>query len=192
METCDRTRKATAQFSKSLCQARGDDDFGRQRTMNRAVRRWMVGVAIAASAHLGFSPSLRSQELHCTNFWVNPETGQEECIDSSAPLQLTPPTVEFPDADPAAYLADAKATLERRGHDFALRYVNRNEKTYLEKGYRYCRRRRNGESHSEITRDYTYSRPGTPYVPGLSTAEHRLESLSASLARKHLCPEIGR
>ena len=161
--------------------------------MNR-IASWLVVVAAAiaaAGAGAGFPHRLHAQGLDCANFWVNPETGQEECINSNSPLQLTSPTIEFPDADPVAFMAAAKATLERQGQDFALRYLNRNEKTYLAQAYTYCRRRRNGESHSDITRDYTHNRPSTPYVPGVSSAEYRLRTLNASLARKHLCPDVN-
>lgn len=166
--------------------------------MNR-ILGWAVLFATAAGVSTSFSPSLRAQETHCTNFWINPKTGQEECVTSNSSLQLAPPTNEFPDANPAAFIEEAKVRLRARREVIGLRYVNRNGEKYLAQGYKYCRHVRSGDPYTDPWEDLTYdvhSRTShvpsvsSPYIPEVNSAESRLRSLNAFLAAKHLCPDI--
>ncbi len=157
--------------------------------MNRIV----FSILTASLVALVF-PLVRAQESNCTNYWINPDTGAQECFGSGGRLPTSSPSTVVPVGAGSALLAEAKEILQREDQSLALSYLSRREKRYVQDAKSYCNRRRKGESHSDIRRidDDRYPYRYSSSTPEVWRAEQRLRRLNRELAVKHLCPEMKR
>ena len=155
--------------------------------MKRIVFSLFTASLVALSVSLA-----RAQESSCTNYWINPETGAQECFGGGGRLPTSSPSTAVTAGSGTALLAEAREILQREDQSLALGYLGRREKRYVQDAKSYCNRRRKGESHYDIRRmdndfrPYRYSNS----TPEVWRAERRLRNLNRELAIKHFCPEM--
>ena len=152
----------------------------------------IVFSVLTASFVVLSSSLVRAQDSGCTNYWINPETGAQECFGSGGRLPTSSPDTTVPAGSGAALLAEARKILQREDQSLALSYLGRREKRYVQNARSYCNRRRKGESHYDIKRvdDDVYPYRYSSSTPEVWRAERRLRNLNRELAVKHFCPEM--
>ena len=149
--------------------------------------------SVVTASLIAFSSSLaRAQDSNCTNYWINPDTGAQECLGSGGRLPTSSPSSAVPAGAGAALLAEAREILQKDDQSLALSYLGRREKRYVQDARNYCNRRRKGESHRDIKRidDDSYPYRYSSSTPEVWRAERRLRNLNRRLAVKHFCPEM--
>ena len=137
-------------------------------------------------------PALAQTESECTNFWINPETGEEDCLQPGATLKLSSPESDSGfKPDTQGMLVDMFEELEAAGNVLGADYVNANQGAVIDDAYAYCERRRRGESFADIVAEDAKRNVDGSADTQIWRAAMRVRHLTRKKAVEYICPDVS-
>lgn len=144
---------------------------------------------LASLALLPLTVQPSRAQTGCVNYWVNPATGQEECLDTNQPLKLQPAAPRFTDAE-LALLTEYKRQAATKPDASLILAIAKDPAHLIRQANLYCEMRRAGISEEEIRRvqakGLLSGNASRRVLDATTTATGMINGLSVVM----LCPEF--